>query len=1047
MDSTVVVIAPLDNSKVATITPRVSEVDLSPGQTRQITATAQDANGATLNQAAFGWSSDDQTIATVDSNGNVTGVSPGTTYVEIRVGRVRATPSVRIVVAASSPSAVDILPDSVQLALGATRKLSASVTGGAANTVAWSSSNPSIARVDNTGNVTGVSAGGPVTITATAGAVSGTASVTVLSTPTINYISPTSVTASPNSFPLTINGSNFDPATAQIVVTGPGCATITTCVVHNNVLTTKNPAQIVGPVIISNPGTFTIQVQNGSAGTLSNGQTLTATLGTPTTINISPTSVTASPNSFPLTINGSNFDPATAQIVVTGPGCATITTCVVNNNVLTTKNPAQIVGPVIISNPGTFTIQVQNGSGATLSNGQTLTATLGTPTTINISPTSVTASPNSFPLTINGSNFDPATAQIVVTGPGCATITTCVVNNNVLTTKNPAQIVGPVIISNPGTFTIQVQNGSGATLSNGQTLTATLGTPTTINISPTSVTASPNSFPLTINGSNFDPATAQIVVTGPGCATITTCVVNNNVLTTKNPAQIVGPVIISNPGTFTIQVQNGSAGTLSNGQTLTATLGTPTTINISPTSVTASPNSFPLTINGSNFDPATAQIVVTGPGCATITTCVVHNNVLATKNPAQIVGPVIISNPGTFTIQVQNGSAGTLSNGQTLTATLGTPTTINISPTSVTASPNSFPLTINGSNFDPATAQIVVTGPGCPTTTSCVVPNGVLTTKNSGQVVGPVTISNAGTFTIQVQNGSAGTLSNGQTLTATLGTPTTTNISPTSVTASPNSFPLTINGSNFNPATVQIVVTGPSCPTTTSCVVSNGVLTTKNSGQVVGPVTISNAGTFTIQVQNGSAGTLSNGQTLTATAAIHPVAAISPTSGKFNVTTFTRTDTGFTPNGGITQNVTYPNGGLTVLHQMADGNGNYSNSFVLGAQAGNYSAYDVDDVTGSGSNTITWTVTPNPQGTVNPTTGTVNSTQYTINGSGATENGIVTNNETYPDGSPHPYTVTADGFGNFTFGPFQASQAGNYRSVITDNASGAQSNAITWSAH
>jgi hypothetical protein len=82
----------------------------------------------------------------------------------------------------------------------------------------------------------------------------------------------------------------------------------------------------------------------------------------------------------------------------------------------------------------------------------------------------------------------------------------------------------------------------------------------------------------------------------------------------------------------------------------------------------------------------------------------------------------------------------------------------------------------------------------------------------------------------------------------------------------------------------------------------------------------------------------------------------------------------------------------------ADGNGNFTSSFVLQSQAGTYSAYTVDDSTGTRSNTITYVARPNPQGAVNPTSGTANTTQFTITGNGATENGTVTSTETFPDG-------------------------------------------------
>jgi hypothetical protein len=138
------------------------------------------------------------------------------------------------------------------------------------------------------------------------------------------------------------------------------------------------------------------------------------------------------------------------------------------------------------------------------------------------------------------------------------------VPNNVLTVKTSTQIVGPVTIFNAGIYTIAIQNGAGGPTSNAQALT--VNAPVTSSISPTSVTASTSSFSLTINGTNFDPSAALIVVTGPGCAP---CTVPNNVLTIKTGSQIVGPVTIFTPGTYGIAIQNGVNGPVSNSQTLT----------------------------------------------------------------------------------------------------------------------------------------------------------------------------------------------------------------------------------------------------------------------------------------------------------------------------------------------------------------------------------------------------------------------------------------------------------------------------------------------
>jgi len=80
------------------ITPTASAVQA--GQTVALTATTRDANGNTLVDRAVAWVVDDDSIATVDSNGVVTGVGPGVATVtassEGRSGMVAISVSVDI---------------------------------------------------------------------------------------------------------------------------------------------------------------------------------------------------------------------------------------------------------------------------------------------------------------------------------------------------------------------------------------------------------------------------------------------------------------------------------------------------------------------------------------------------------------------------------------------------------------------------------------------------------------------------------------------------------------------------------------------------------------------------------------------------------------------------------------------------------------------------------------------------------------------------------------------------------------------------------------
>lgn len=82
-------------------------------------------------------------------------------------------------------ASVTVAPDQVELLVGATRQLTATLRDGAGNVlsgraVAWASSNQGIATVSATGLVTAVALGGPVTIAATSEGRTGSALVTVL---------------------------------------------------------------------------------------------------------------------------------------------------------------------------------------------------------------------------------------------------------------------------------------------------------------------------------------------------------------------------------------------------------------------------------------------------------------------------------------------------------------------------------------------------------------------------------------------------------------------------------------------------------------------------------------------------------------------------------------------------------------------------------------------------------------------------------------------------------------------------------------------------
>ena len=163
-----------------TVTPPSASVQV--GQTAQLTATLKDANGNILTGRTVTWSSNQTTVATVNATGRVTARAAGSATITATSEGQSGTSS--ITVTAVPVASVTVTPATASVAVGATVQLTATPKDANGNpltgrVITWSSSNTAIATVSGSGLVTGVAAGGPVTITATSEGRSGSAAVTV----------------------------------------------------------------------------------------------------------------------------------------------------------------------------------------------------------------------------------------------------------------------------------------------------------------------------------------------------------------------------------------------------------------------------------------------------------------------------------------------------------------------------------------------------------------------------------------------------------------------------------------------------------------------------------------------------------------------------------------------------------------------------------------------------------------------------------------------------------------------------------------------------
>ncbi|MGM0555192.1 MAG: Ig-like domain-containing protein [Myxococcota bacterium] len=169
------------STSIVTVEVAPDSLTLGAGDSARLTATARTADGERVEDAQIEWSSSDPNIVEVDEEGGVAALAPGSVLVtaESEFGRGSAA----ITVTPRPAASVTVSPDPAVLEEGATLQLTTDVF--AANgdrlddrTVQWSIDDTSIATVDSSGILRG-NAAGMTTVTAAAGASSGSATVEV----------------------------------------------------------------------------------------------------------------------------------------------------------------------------------------------------------------------------------------------------------------------------------------------------------------------------------------------------------------------------------------------------------------------------------------------------------------------------------------------------------------------------------------------------------------------------------------------------------------------------------------------------------------------------------------------------------------------------------------------------------------------------------------------------------------------------------------------------------------------------------------------------
>ncbi|MDY5621391.1 MAG: Ig-like domain-containing protein [Bacteroidales bacterium] len=195
---------------VTGVTLEPTSLSLFTGDTAPLTATVQPSDATNQNVT---WESSNTEVATVDANGKVTAVGEGNAT--ITVTTVDGSKTATCIVTVTVPvTGVKLNKETLELFTDGSETLTATVEPGNATNknVTWSSSDETIATVDNNGTVTAVGAG-KATITATAGGITATCVVHVRKPATVEASGSTnlSFTTDRNEFTLTafVYGENL----------------------------------------------------------------------------------------------------------------------------------------------------------------------------------------------------------------------------------------------------------------------------------------------------------------------------------------------------------------------------------------------------------------------------------------------------------------------------------------------------------------------------------------------------------------------------------------------------------------------------------------------------------------------------------------------------------------------------------------------------------------------------------------------------------------------------------------------------------------------
>jgi uncharacterized protein YjdB len=278
----------LSGLSAITVTP--GSASINKGSQQQFTATGTFSGGLTSNITNFvTWQSSNPVVATVNSTGLTTALSPGTATIQASSGTISG--SATLVVASSYVlQTITVTPSAPSIAKGQTQQFMATGTYSDGSTqnlttsVTWSSSSQGVATISSAGLAMGTGVG-TTNVGASLGAVSGSTTLTVTAAALV------SIAVTPSNPSIALGTNQQFTATGNY--TDGSTLNLTGSVAWNSsapaVATISNTAPNIGQATSVATGQTTITATSGS---ISVSTTLTVTPATLLSITVTPATPT-----------------------------------------------------------------------------------------------------------------------------------------------------------------------------------------------------------------------------------------------------------------------------------------------------------------------------------------------------------------------------------------------------------------------------------------------------------------------------------------------------------------------------------------------------------------------------------------------------------------------------------------------------------------------------------------------------------------------------------------------------------------------------------